>query len=86
MPVLPAAGMTSSVVPTISATTIMGSTVTLSLTGTGNVSLQPQNLAVPLATPVASPDPEDVILDKNVEMTEPHDEAALPVHMDTDNS
>jgi hypothetical protein len=86
MPILPAAGTTSSVAPNISASTISGGTATPSLTGSGNPSLQPHHSAVPLATPVASADPEDVTFDENVEMTEPHDEAALSLHMDTDNS
>jgi hypothetical protein len=77
MPVLPTAGMTQGVVPTTSIPTILGSTTTPSLTGTGNPSLQPHTTAVPLTTTVASSNPEDVLLDENVEMNEPHDKATL---------
>ena len=86
MPILPATGTTQSVAPNDSTTTIMGGTTTLSLTGTGNLSLQPHTTAMPLATEVASSDPMGDVLDKNVDMTEPHDEAALAPNMETDNS
>jgi len=86
MLILPAAGMTQSVAPNGSATTIMGGTATLSLTGTGNLGLQPHTTAVPLATEVASSNPMGDVLDENVDMTEPHDEAALAPDMETDNS
>jgi hypothetical protein len=86
MPVLPTAGTTQGVVPTTSIPTILGSTTTPSLTGTGNPSLQPHTTAVPLTTTVTSSNPEDILLDKNIEMNEPHDEATLSLHMDTDNS
>jgi hypothetical protein len=86
MPILPATRTTPSVAPNNSASTITGSTATLSLTGTGNPSLQPHTTAVPLAAKVASPDPMGDILDENVDMTEPHDEAALAPSMETDNS
>jgi hypothetical protein len=66
--------------------TILGSTTTLSLTGTGNHSLQPHTMAMPLTTTVASSNPEDILLDENVEMNEPHDEVTLSLHMDMDNS
>jgi len=41
---------------------------------------------MPLATEVASSDPMGNVLDENVDMTEPHDEAALAPDMETDNS
>jgi hypothetical protein len=86
MPVLPTAGTTQGVVPTTSVPTILGSTATLSLTGTGNPSLKPHTTVVPVTTTVVIPNPEDVLLDENVKMSEPHDEATLSLHMDTDNS
>jgi hypothetical protein len=86
MPVLPTAGTTQGVVPTTSVPTILGSTATPTLTGTGNPSLQPHTTAVPLTTTVANSIPKDVLLNENVEMNEPHDEATLSLHMDTDNS
>jgi hypothetical protein len=64
MPILPAARTTPSVAPNNSASTITGSTATLSLTGTGNPSLQPHTTAVPLATKAASSDPMGDILDE----------------------
>jgi hypothetical protein len=43
-------------------------------------------MAMPLTTTVASSNPEDILLDENVEMNEPHDEVTLSLHMDMDNS
>jgi hypothetical protein len=86
MPVLPTAGTTWGVVPTTSVPTILESTATPSLTGTGNPSLQPHTTAMPLTTTVTSSNPEVVLLNENVEMNEPHDEATLSLHMNTDNS
>ena len=86
MPILPATRTTPSVAPNNSTSTITGITATLLLTGTGNPSLQPHTTAVPLATEVASSDPMGDILNENVKMTEPHDEAALAPSMEMDNS
>jgi hypothetical protein len=86
MPILPTAGTTQGVIPTMSVPTILGSTVTPLLTGTGNPSLQPHTMAVPLTTTVTSSNPEDILFNENVEMNEPHDKVTLSLHMDTDNS
>ncbi|KIM75528.1 hypothetical protein PILCRDRAFT_13595 [Piloderma croceum F 1598] len=69
-----------------STSTNKGNTATLSLTGTGTPGLQPHNTAVPPATTVAGNAPAGDILDKNVNMEEPHDEEDPSCVMETDTT
>jgi len=72
MPVLPTIGTTQVVAPTTSAS-IIGGTMTLSLTGTGTSSLQPHNTAMPpMITTIGPPAPTGDVSTENVDMEEPH--------------
>ena len=86
MLVIPTTGATSSVAHTLSAHTMMGSTLMPSLVGISTPNLQPLPLAVPPMTPVIGKVPPGVTLDDNVKMNEPHDSKDTSHIMEMDNA
>ena len=86
MPVLPTAGATSSIAHTLSAPTMMGSTLMPLLVGRSTPNLQPQPPAVPPMTSVIGEVPLGAPPNENVEMIEPHDSEDPSHIMDMGNS